>query len=59
MQTMMLDELIVLVLLLVFVSVVTGIRLKARAQRAKNISAPASAARKPVWRGERTLEATS
>jgi hypothetical protein len=35
MQTMMLDDMIVMVLLLSFVGVITAIRLKARAQRAE------------------------
>jgi hypothetical protein len=59
MEPMMLDDLIVLLLLLVFVGVVTGIRLKARAQRAETVTPPARSRRRQTSRGRQELEAAS
>lgn len=47
---MMLDDLIVVMMLLAFVSAVTAIRLKARAQRARTATASPSRAHSTVMR---------
>jgi hypothetical protein len=58
-QTMMLDDLIVTVLLFAFFGLVTAIRLKARAQRNKAVTPPPSRAREHAVRAQRALGATS